>query len=215
MKEKLMKMVLQGWILISLFCKNLILAVGSKPKAILPEVRDVAINYSAKKLLSKNVITNKKDSLLIIGNITKALIDISVKFTKLYNKVILLTPEFSYNTTEAMANKIKNAGKKLQIIPGSELRKYSRAINKIKCELSTYTELLVDDILMETDRIPDLAQFNSPLFVLNQNNLPEITDKYESTKISTVYIISEPDSDSNIKNIVATITDKILSKEIK
>ena len=198
-----------------IYCRKLIMAVGSVPKATLPEANGVYISYNTDKLYEYAKAHKGKDTLLFISDAIEDSIKAGLKFAKLYNKVIMITKEVQYSIPESLATKFKANSKHLQIIPGCELKKVVGVNFRMLCTLSTYTQITVDNILIETSRIPDLARITSPLITLDDNNIPKITNNYESIKIPTVYIINEPDTVSNIKKIITTITNVILSEEKK
>lgn len=198
-----------------LFCKKVIVAAGSLPVNTLGAPGNVKINYNANKLLTAIKGQPKKDTLLISGKITRELLELALKFTKAYTQVILVTKEFNYIITETMQEKLKKASKHLKILPGTAITGCLRGIGKIKCILDSYTELLVDDILVDAPRIPDLTQLNSPLIKINQNYDPEITSIGESILIPIVYIIKEPATNLYIKEIASNIVNKIISEENK
>lgn len=188
----------------SLFCRYLVLAMGTKSSDLLCSGSNTEGIYFALSDIPYTAVNN----CVIFGN-TKKAIKLATKASQRFTKVVFC-PNGAYLSKEIVADIERlSATKNIQVTPIDGPMEIKSTDGKVSGIRLGGSFIPCEAILVSMNALPDTSWVPSTLFPSDENGFLQVTDKLQSIRIPTLYACGEIIKDFNRAKLETIISDII------
>jgi thioredoxin reductase len=187
----------------TLFCKNIIIATGTKP--VRSSLKNCNIQYNLNK-----VVPSKSSPAVVFGNDDLAA-SYAIALSKKFKYVYLCTNILELSCSSKYIKKIENIANIVHL-PNCNIIgcKNDKEGKLVEVQLDTYSSIRCTALIMSLGRTPDNPGLSKRMIETDSEGYIKIHPTNETTIIPTIYAIGSCVKDSKTK--LTTIVNNIITK---
>ena len=188
----------------TLYCKNIIIAVGTKP--IKSNLKNSNIYYNLNSLKA-----SKNNPVVVFGSDDLAA-TYAITLSKKFKYVYLCTSSLGLNCKPKYIKKIENIANIVHL-PNCNIIgcKNDKEGNLVEAHLDTYSSITCVAVVMSLGRVPDNSGLDKRMIEVDPENYIKVKEYNETTKIPNIFAIGGC-TRTKSSHAVSNVINKILQR---